>query len=198
MCDDNWRSIGDLAVGVLAEIRTATEGSVVKRALPPPPRSDEGNKPLRSGIRAASAEAPASCGAAYAGEEDPLEVTPIETEAGRVVEFRGSLPGQQVAAYRLEPASHGHAHTSMRRTIAVDPPPQTPMRPAIVYLMRVVFRSRRHCILPGSSTRPQRIGVVGPQRLLMVEPHSSRSSCQMRSTTQASAISASVPRNTAH
>jgi hypothetical protein len=181
-----WRTIGALASEVIEDamlkaMRTATEGSVVKRALPPPPR-DERGVPSRSAVESARSTSKmdrASCGAACAGEEDPLKATRrFETEAGQDAHLDRMHPSRR-GYYVIRPgtAGHGHAPTGMWKSIAVNPPPKTPPRPAIDSQMLVVFRSRRTCILTGSSARPQRNGSGEHQRLLMDEPHTAPTTC---------------------
>jgi hypothetical protein len=112
MDEDNWRSLGEVLADVTERALMKAMGTAGQRSYPRP-------RPP----------------AATTGEESALRV---ETEAGQDAHLDRMHPSRR-GYYVIRPgtAGHGHAHTSMRWTIAVNPPPQTPMRPAIVYLMRV-------------------------------------------------------------
>jgi hypothetical protein len=134
-----WRTIGALASEVIEDAMLKAMGTAGQRSYPRP-------RPP----------------AATTGEESALR---IETEAGQDAHLDRMHPSRR-GYYVIRPgtAGHGHAPTGMWKSIAVNPPPKTPPRPAIDSQMLVVFRSRQNCILPGSSTRPQRIGVVAYQQ----------------------------------
>jgi hypothetical protein len=145
-----WRTIGALASEVIEDamlkaMRTATEGSVVKRALPPPPR-DERGVPSRSAVESARSTSKmdrASCGAACAGEEVPLKATRrFETEAGQDAHLDRMHPSRR--GYRVFRQMAGSAgptaypqHTSMDRRRVHTRPQEAAHASALRRSMRV-------------------------------------------------------------
>lgn len=140
MCDDNWRSIGDLAVGVLRGIEPGASGSAVTRANSPGPASTVGwgsvcaasgmsDDELDSGEDRRS---PSPCAMGHGPRA-------MKLGSGRGGEW-GSAPQPEgnVVAYTAGSAGHGPTHTSRCITVAKPRPrARSPRAAAVIHLVVV-------------------------------------------------------------
>jgi hypothetical protein len=196
---DNWRSIGELAGNVIERLGISGTGTGAAMNAPQPGPRDERGVPSRlefdSDRRPSSLEARYSSRSLMAGQSRQWNERAGSAKPPAVEGGDGC--GQEENAAPNHHAPLG-ATSRDRRTVSSTAPMHRGQASAVRRSLVVWLRSRRLCILPGSSTRRLRSDSVNNRRLLIGDPHLPRSLCLIRSTTQPSAISASVPRNTAH